>query len=86
MNGACDAFGRNRLDDEIESPGAHCLHHRFNAALARLDYDRYVGAHLVKGGQKFQPAHFRHHQIEHDDIDAATVLFEDLQPEPPVLG
>ncbi|MNH92063.1 hypothetical protein D3C73_446340 [compost metagenome] len=85
-DGGRDPFRRDRLDDEIESPCPHGLNDIFDAALSGLHDDRGLDAHLAQCGEEGKPVHFRHHQVEHDDIHIAAGAAEKIQRDLPVFG
>lgn len=62
------------------------MHHGLDAALSGLDDDRRVDAAL---GQRFEEAvavHFRHQEIEKDDIDHAALALQQFQTAAAVIG
>ncbi|ENN87377.1 hypothetical protein RHSP_27012 [Rhizobium freirei PRF 81] len=80
-----NALRRHWLDDEIEGAGPHGLHDRVYAALPRLHDDGQVDPHIVQCAQKLDTVHFRHHQIEHDDVDLIAAALQNLKAETAIL-
>ncbi|MCY1222594.1 hypothetical protein D9M72_346920 [compost metagenome] len=77
---------RDGLHQEVEGTRLHRVNHGFDAALAGLYDDRHIDAAL---GQRFKeavPVHFRHQQVEQNDIDHAALALQELQTAAAIVG
>ncbi len=66
------AFGRNRLDDEVERTRPHRGNDGVDAALGGLHDDRQINAALAHRFHDGQAAGSRHHQVENQKREVAA--------------
>ncbi len=78
-DGGLQAFGRDRLDHEVEGTGAHGGDDGIDPGLRRLHDDGGADATLPHGPEHRQPIRFRHDEVEHDDREILRCAGETLQ-------